>query len=304
MKSEFPPIGVTVPTYDRRDLLISTLEAIVSQDYPGETEVVVVHDKSTPSPWHLEHYERLGVRWVPNTRTPGLPGARNSGVAELGQDIVAFCDDDDVWLPNKLRRQIEVWRDHPEANMVATSSVILTNGRLVPRLTPRVWIEHGQLIRNRMATLASSSFMLDRAFLLSIGGVAESAPRGQLEDWDLLLRASRSGPILNINEPLVEVNWDRSSYFTQHYESKVAGLRWILEQHPDIVRDRIGHARVLGKIAFWESSMQGRDARSMIEQTLKRNPAQWRGYAALLVESGALTPEQFLNGIGRFARGM
>lgn len=302
--SNYPPVGVTVPTHNRTDLLAATLESIVAQDYPGPVEIVVVHDKSTPAEFHEELYSRLGVRWVPNTCTSGLAGARNSGVAALPTDLVAFCDDDDTWHPSKLRNQIDEWNRSPEANLMATSSEIITKGRAVPRLTPRRWITHKALLRNRMATMASSSFLMKKEFLLSIGGVGEGAPRGQLEDWDLLLRASRHGPVLNVNVPLVRVMWDRDSYFTTHYESKIAGLRWILDEHPDIWDDRVALARVLGKIAYWQASSSEPDAMESIKRTMLANPTQWRAFAALLVEARVITSEQFLGAAARFGRGM
>ncbi len=47
------------------------------------------------------------VEAIANTREPGLAGARNSGILALDTDLVAFCDDDDQWLPGKLAAQVK-----------------------------------------------------------------------------------------------------------------------------------------------------------------------------------------------------
>ena len=42
-----------------------------------------------------------------NERTPGLAGGRNSGILAGSGELVAFCDDDDEWLPTKVEKQVE-----------------------------------------------------------------------------------------------------------------------------------------------------------------------------------------------------
>src|SRR5204862_442010 len=64
-------------------------------------EVVVVRDGTPAVPLRVELPAQVRLRQVPNTPTPGLPGARNSGVLAAGHELVAFCDDDDEWLPGK-----------------------------------------------------------------------------------------------------------------------------------------------------------------------------------------------------------
>ena len=95
--------------HERPLLMRRALASIMDQAYPAELEVVLVFDRSEPD-FSLES-EQPGrrVRVIRNTRTPGLAGARNSGVLALTTDLVAFCDDDDVWLPGKLWRRWKGW---------------------------------------------------------------------------------------------------------------------------------------------------------------------------------------------------
>jgi glycosyltransferase involved in cell wall biosynthesis len=91
----WPSVGVVVPTHDRPGPLRTALAGVLAQDYPGELRVVVVHDRAEPD-FRLADGDK--VRVTANTRTPGLAGARNTGILMLDTDLVAFCDDDDEWL--------------------------------------------------------------------------------------------------------------------------------------------------------------------------------------------------------------
>ena len=119
-----PLVSVVVPTRDRPELLRRAVTAILGQTYGGPIECVVVFDQSDPDlPWaDLPPGRTLVV--VRNDRSPGLAGARNSGILAATGELVAFCDDDDEWLPEKLTRQV--------ARLLATpSAAVATTGILV-----------------------------------------------------------------------------------------------------------------------------------------------------------------------------
>ena len=75
-------------------------------DVPGEIDVVVVFDRVKPDMSLVQSGPRP-VRVLANTRTPGLAGARNTGIVAATGELIAFCDDDDYWLPTKIASQVE-----------------------------------------------------------------------------------------------------------------------------------------------------------------------------------------------------
>ena len=87
--------------------LRAALDAVLGQDYPGQLRVIVVYDRAEPV---LKPNDSMAV--LVNDRTPGLAGARNTGIVKLDTDLVAFCDDD-VWQPGKLRKQVWALRARP-----------------------------------------------------------------------------------------------------------------------------------------------------------------------------------------------
>ena len=96
-------------------------------------EVVLVFDQSEPDVTLAGDHGGRTVTVVANTRSPGLAGARNSGIALADTELVAFCDDDDRWLPGKLSRQVEVFRADPGARFVSCGIQVRYGDRLVER---------------------------------------------------------------------------------------------------------------------------------------------------------------------------
>ena len=304
----WPTVGVVVPTHDRPELLRETLRAILDQDVPAPLEVVVVFDRASPD----ETLVSLGtphrpVRVIANSRTPGLAGARNSGILALDTEWVAFCDDDDTWDAGKLRAQLERSRQRPEADVITTAIRVAyegNDGEELPRLAGTDRIEHAQLVRSRMAMLHSSSLLLRRSALLGpLGLVDERLPGSQNEDWDMLLRSAALAPIEHVDEPLVRVRWGRTSHFSRNWRTHVDSLEWMLEHHPGILADDKGAARVFGQLAFgWAALGDRARATRWARRAMRRNWREPRAPIALAVLARVVTPEgvlSFLNGRGK-----
>ncbi len=264
-----PSIGVVVPTRNRPGLLRRTLAAIAAQDYLGKVRTVVVYDQSPPDP------DLRGVKVLTNSRTAGLAGARNTGILALDTDLIAFCDDDDEWAPDKLTAQVAVLE--PDIDVTTCAIEVRYRDRLVPRLAGLQWVGLDQLIRSRMAMLHASTFLVRRAALLDpqrLGLVAEDAPGSQNEDWDLLLRAARRGPIRHLDRPLVRVRWGTTSHYAYEYATKISSLRWMMNRHPEIAGCPPGAARVYGQLACWSAAAGNRSAALRYARAAVRN--NWR----------------------------
>lgn len=304
MNRSFPSVGVVVPAHDRRELLLKTLRAIKAQDYQGPLEILIVYDKKTPDDAMQAEFAELEIEWTPNSRTPGLVGARNTGVLALATDLIAFCDDDDVWHRRKLSKQVTALTSSPSINVVTCGIRVVYSDHATSRLAGTPWIDHSAFVRSRMAMVHSSTLLFRREFLIDMGMVNEGAPRGQNEDWDLLLRVTRTGPIRNIDEPLVDVLWGRTSFFTYAYDSKIEGIEWILSQHPEIAADRKASARIQSQLSYFQACRGLPVARRTAMQSLRADPRSWRAVLALGVSAHLVAPERVLRVLHRFGRGV
>ncbi|HKT05133.1 MAG TPA: glycosyltransferase [Rugosimonospora sp.] len=302
---KWPSVGVVVPTRDRPILVRRALDAIASQNYPGQLRVLVSYDQAEPD----QQLRRTGARPVTvlaNERTPGLAGARNTGILALDTELVAFCDDDDVWLPGKLRAQVAALRAAPGSELATCAIEVEYAGRRSARLAGTGSIDLARLVESRMAMLHSSTFLLRRAALLGgLGLVAEDAPGSQNEDWDLLLRAAKRAPVAHVDVPLVQVHWGRTSHFAYEYGTKISSLRWMMARHPEIGGCRPGAARVYGQLACWSAaSGQRREAWRYTRAAVRNNWREPRAAIALAATAGVVRVESVLGLLHRRGHGI
>src|SRR5262245_58761478 len=106
-----PLVSIVVPVFNGADYLAECLDSLVAQDYQGEVEVVVVDDCST------DESADVGARY-PRARVlrrdhEGLAPTRNAGIAASTGALIAFCDADDRYKPNKIRVQVDYLDAHP-----------------------------------------------------------------------------------------------------------------------------------------------------------------------------------------------
>jgi glycosyltransferase involved in cell wall biosynthesis len=112
-----PLVSVVVPAYAGERFLGEALESVADQTYP-RIETIVVDDGS-PDRCAEIAAARPGVRVL---REPhrGVAAARNAGVAAAAGELIAFLDQDDLWQPAKLARQVALLGERPELAIALT----------------------------------------------------------------------------------------------------------------------------------------------------------------------------------------
>jgi glycosyltransferase involved in cell wall biosynthesis len=302
-----PSVTTIICTVDRPELLREAINSIRSQEGAAGTEIIVVFDQTDPDLSLVDDGSTDGVvvRVVANDHRPGLAGGRNTGIDAARGTYIAFCDDDDYWLPGKLGAQLAAFDEHPEAILVATGVVIEHQSRRHERVWPRNEVVLRDLTRNRLVELPSSGFMYRADELRAqIGPVNEDVPGGFGEDYDLLLRTARLGPIVNIPEPLVVVRWLGSSYFFQRWQTMSEALIYLLDQFPELHTDRRGLARLQGQLSFARAAAGDRSgAWRHGLAALRAFPLEPRPALAALVAVG-LDPNRVMALLHRVGRGI
>jgi glycosyltransferase involved in cell wall biosynthesis len=195
-------VTVVIPTRNRSDLLRLTLTSVLWQR-DVDLHVVVVDDASTEDVQSLVSlFGDRRVRVVRHDVSKGVSAARNTGLSMAITEWVAFCDDDDLWSPDKLWRQLAA-AESAGSHWAYTGSVYVNTELLVqngaPPLPPEAM---SAALRRYNAMPAGASNVVARSEILKrLGGF--DARMTHLPDWDLWVRLARSGVPASVQEPLV-----------------------------------------------------------------------------------------------------
>lgn len=182
-----------IPTRNRREMLARTLAGALRQQ-DVQLEVVVVDDSTDDAT--RDYLAGLGdarVRHVQG-RARGVSDARNQGVAAAGGRWVAYLDDDDLWSPSKLRRQIDV--AEAAGAVFAWSGAIAVDPQLqvVPTTVPAPVVEGltERLIVGNAVPAGCSNVVARADAVARTEGYDEHF--AQVADWDMWLQLAAQGP--------------------------------------------------------------------------------------------------------------
>jgi glycosyltransferase involved in cell wall biosynthesis len=195
-----PAVSVVVPTHNRRELLVQTLASIHAQTVT--VEVIVVDDASSDGTADMLAGEDVTV--VRHDTAVGGAASRNDGATRATTEWLAFCDDDDLWAPDKLAAQLTALADHPSARWGATGCVWIDEARHVigGRWMPDHHDDIAALlkIRNHVPGGGSSAIVSAELFA-AVGGFTTDLEG--CDDWEMWLRLAEHSPVAYVDRPLV-----------------------------------------------------------------------------------------------------
>ena len=195
-----PAVSVIIPTHNRASYVVQAVESVHQQTF-SDYEIVVVDDGSSDTTQQLlKHYVGNRFLYLRSDHNVGLAAARNLGIQAAHGKFIAFLDDDDLWQPEKLARQIEIFERIPDAALVHSGYRIIEPDGSTRDVQPSV---RGQAYRQLLAwnSIAASSVIIradavqeEISFDEQLSGCA---------DWDLWLRIARHHHIDYCAKPLL-----------------------------------------------------------------------------------------------------
>jgi glycosyltransferase involved in cell wall biosynthesis len=123
-----PLISVIIPVYNGEDFLPETLDSVFAQTYTN-IEVIAVDDGSTDN--SAEIIKRYpAARYIPQ-KNGGVGKARNTGMKFSCGDYISFLDQDDLWLPDKLKIQMEIASRNQESGIFFCDGVAFSGDSMI-----------------------------------------------------------------------------------------------------------------------------------------------------------------------------
>jgi glycosyltransferase involved in cell wall biosynthesis len=193
-------VSVIIPVYNGEQYIQSTVDAIFQQTYPIH-EVIIVDDGSTDRTWSVVQkliHTSTKIIFL-KQKNAGPASARNTGIRQSTGEYIAFCDADDVWVPEKIEKQMKVF-EHTNASLVFSGIryIGLQTGELLPDNDVSV----KKLFQKNY--IPNSSVVLHRSIIDSVGLINESKIFFAVEDYQYWLRIATNHVIFGIPEPLVQ----------------------------------------------------------------------------------------------------
>src|SRR5256885_6640982 len=198
-------VSVVMPAYNVAWCIGRAVDSVLAQDF-HQRELIVVNDGSTDGTRALLETYRGAIKVIDQTNR-GMSAARNAGIRSALGTYVAFLDDDDWWLPEKLSRQVQLMQSRPEIGFCSTAARVEDgDGRLLnlwrcPDGSTEIL---ATLFAQNAAIAGGCSAVMVRTDLLNrVGGFDESL--GGFEDPDLWIRLAAVSGYACINETLAVI---------------------------------------------------------------------------------------------------
>lgn len=241
-------VSAIVTTYKREpNMVLRALDSILAQTYRN-IEIIVVDD--SPSDFSAREDVRtavemrqrdnseINIRYIAHEKNMGACVARNTGLEAAKGEYIAYLDDDDEWLPEKIEKQMEVMQK-TGVGLVYCGNMI-QNDQTGLRTVAKKQYYRGKIFERLLFSnfIESTSYPLIRKESLEqVGGFDPSMQAAQ--DYDVWLRIAERYEIDYVPEALVLYHEHGGERITTNPQKKISGLKRINEKYADYLeKDR------------------------------------------------------------------
>lgn len=247
-----PAVSVIITTHNRCAKLKRALDSVLTQTFK-DFEVIIVDDASSDG---TEEFLRLAgdprVRSIRHTENRGGPEARNTGIRDARGIYIALLDDDDMWFPEKLDKQVKKMESLPEhvgVVYVGTEVFDERKRKCIRVNQPRYRGDvYPRLLLNTIMGSVSSALIRKTCFDKD-GGFDPDLRSCQ--DWDMWLRIARHCQFEFVPEILARINIHGGQISTD-YGSLIPGRTRMVLKHEVLFRENpdvwVVHLKRLGKL--------------------------------------------------------
>ncbi len=269
-----PAVSVIVNCFNGAAYLEEALSCVVAQTFQ-DWEVVFWDNASTDESPDIAQRFGEKVRCFRASETSPLGAARNLALAESRGELIAFLDCDDLWLPDKLRKQVALFEANPALGLACTDTVVFDGRRELSRMFAGGRARRGRvfeaLIRDQWISMSSA--MIRRSALESLEEWFDPT-LSLCEEADLFYRLAKDWEVDFVDEPLTRWRVHGINTTFRRFERFAEETRIILEKHrriypeydrlyPDSVAVLTRRAAFQQAVALWRQG-RGAEARNLL----------------------------------------
>lgn len=197
-----PHVSVIVTTFNRVELLSETIDSILRQDYL-DFEIIIVDNMShDDTEKYIASLEDLRIRYFRNPNYGVVAVNRNYGIERAKGGLIAFCDDDDLWLPEKLREQVVYMERHPNVALCYTNAESFIGERVIEKQRIRRCIRNHHFFQLLRGNYIPNSSVLIRSQVFQSLGQLTTDPTLR-EDYEMWLRIAKYYSLAGLDASLI-----------------------------------------------------------------------------------------------------
>lgn len=197
-------VSVMVLTYNRANMLKETIDSILNQTFK-DFELIVVDNYSTDNTEEIiKSYDDKRIKYFKNRNYGLLAVNRNFAIQKSKGEYIAICDDDDLWLPEKLEKQLLEFERDEKIGLVCSNGFSFDETgkhRKIGKSKSGYFTFKDLLIGNK---IICCSAIFKKDILNDVGTFDESREIFTGEDYELWLRIAKRYKIRYIGIPLVK----------------------------------------------------------------------------------------------------
>lgn len=237
-------VSVIIPTFKRQFVILEkALRSVIAQTYKN-IEIIVVDDSPNDYPYredikrNIELLNDRRIRYFQHEQNMGACAARNTGIQYSKGEYLAFLDDDDEWLPNKLEKQLRKAED-TGASLIYCSSYIIKikmhniKSKRIKKTKKKSGYIFDDLILDNF--IGSTSYVLVEKLAL-IRCHSFDIQMKASQDYDLWLRIAKKYKVDYVDLPLVKYYLHEDERISMNMNSKIQGTLRIIEKNIDYLK--------------------------------------------------------------------
>jgi glycosyltransferase involved in cell wall biosynthesis len=278
-----PKVSVIIPTHNRAHFLPGAILSVLNQTFQ-DFEIIVVDDASSDNTSEIvAAFNDERIRFFRHDTNKGGSAARNTGILNSKCDYIAFLDDDDEWLPEKLAKQMDILlASPPEVGCVYTGYVMVdrTSGRVIDQRLPT---KRGNLYKDLLMTNCvaggTSSALLRKNCLQKVGLFDENLPRSQ--DFDLWLRMAKVFLFEYVPEPLFKY-YIHENRISTNLDAQSRGLEIVVKKYRDLPLSKTGYSKEYMSLGvMFCLAGNAKEGRKALVKSIKMAPFRIKPYSYL-----------------------
>jgi len=272
-------VSVIIPTYKGSKELKRAVDSVLTQTYKN-VEVIIVDDNIPESEerkvteYIMNQYaDRNNVFYYKHECNKNGSAARNTGISKAKGEYIAFLDDDDYYLSDRIEKSMKYCEDNPKVGGVIVGvQIINEHQKIMDTIVPKEFLSIKKLLQDEMAIGTGSNIFLKKDAILRIKGFDEHFIRRQ--DIEFMIRICRENQIGYLKDILIvkSVNGtlNHPSYikmksvikqFSEKFEKEINCLE------DEVAKYYLTQYRTLFMIALYERERKNiREAKSLMER--------------------------------------